>query len=101
MIWFSVVGRTTKNGSFVYLDLGYSVARFPILGWTSEDDFCTYVDVRGSISGHILSEDFGSISIRGFGIMILGYCKRKELYKPRGGPMSSIWTSCRLRRIWT
>ena len=60
MVWFSMVGRTTRNGSFIYLNLGYGVAGLSILGWTSEDDFCTYVDFRGVISGHILSEDISS-----------------------------------------
>ena len=60
MVWFFMVGRTIKNSSFTYLDLGYGVAGLLILDWTSEDDFCNYVDFRGSISGHILSEDMSS-----------------------------------------
>ena len=60
MVWFSMVSRTTRNGSFTYLDLGYGVAGLLILDWTLEDDFCTYVDFRGSISRHILSEDMSS-----------------------------------------
>ena len=43
-----------------YLDLEYGVIGLPILDWTSEDDFCTYVDFRGSVSEHILSEDMSS-----------------------------------------
>ena len=39
MVWFSEVGRTTKKGSFTYLDLGYGVTGLLILDWTSEDDF--------------------------------------------------------------